>query len=92
VIAVNAEDFDCVVQPGVRREELNLHLRDTGTVFPDRPRRQCHDRRHGVDPRIGHQRRALWHDARSGAEPEIVTPQGNCDPHGAPRAQVGGGL
>src|SRR3546814_10797090 len=34
VIALNAEDFDCVVQPGVRREELNVHLRDQGLFFP----------------------------------------------------------
>ena len=37
VIAVNAEDFDCVVQPGVRREELNVHLRDQGLFFPIDP-------------------------------------------------------
>jgi D-lactate dehydrogenase (cytochrome) len=37
VLAVNAEDFDCVVEPGVRREELNLHLRDTGLFFPIDP-------------------------------------------------------
>ncbi len=37
VIAVNADDFDCVVQPGVRREELNVHLRDQGLFFPIDP-------------------------------------------------------
>ena len=37
VIAVNAEDFDCIVQPGVRREELNVHLRDQGLFFPIDP-------------------------------------------------------
>ncbi len=37
IVAVNAEDFDCTVQAGVRREELNLHLRDTGLFFPIDP-------------------------------------------------------
>src|SRR3546814_6134242 len=34
VIAVNAEDFDCVVQLVVRGEDLNIHLRDQGLFFP----------------------------------------------------------
>ena len=37
IIAVNAEDFDCVVEPGVRREQLNEYLRDTGLFFPIDP-------------------------------------------------------
>jgi D-lactate dehydrogenase (cytochrome) len=37
VVAVNAEDFDCTVEAGVRREELNAHLRDTGLFFPIDP-------------------------------------------------------
>lgn len=37
VLAVNAEDLDCVVQPGVTREALNDYLRDTGLFFPIDP-------------------------------------------------------
>ncbi|MBO0661221.1 FAD-binding protein [Jiella sp. MQZ9-1] len=37
VLAVHAEDLDCVVEPGVTREALNAHLRDTGLFFPIDP-------------------------------------------------------
>lgn len=44
VITVNAEDGDCVVQPGVTREKLNEYLRHTGMYFPIDP---------GADASIG---------------------------------------
>ncbi|MDE2347720.1 MAG: FAD-binding protein [Gammaproteobacteria bacterium] len=37
VLAVHAEDCDCVVQPGVTRESLNDHLKGTGLFFPVDP-------------------------------------------------------
>ena len=37
VIAVNAEDLDCIVEPGVSRRQLADHLRDTGLFFPVDP-------------------------------------------------------
>ncbi len=37
VLAVHPEDLDCVVEPGVTREALNAHLRDTGLFFPIDP-------------------------------------------------------
>ncbi|MBA3446458.1 MAG: FAD-binding protein, partial [Pseudaminobacter sp.] len=37
ILAVNADDLDCTIQPGVMREALNTHLRDTGLFFPIDP-------------------------------------------------------
>jgi len=37
ILAVHAEDLDCVIEPGVTRRELNEYLRDTGLFFPIDP-------------------------------------------------------
>jgi D-lactate dehydrogenase (cytochrome) len=37
VLAVHAEDLDCVIQPGLTRKALNEQLRDQGVFFPIDP-------------------------------------------------------
>ena len=44
LIAVHAEDLDCVVEPGITRKALNSQLRDSGLFFPIDP---------GADASIG---------------------------------------
>ena len=34
IVEVNKEDFDCTVEAGVTRNQLNSYLRDTGLWFP----------------------------------------------------------
>jgi D-lactate dehydrogenase (cytochrome) len=37
VLAVHAEDLDCMIEPGITRKALNEHLRDQGVFFPIDP-------------------------------------------------------
>lgn len=37
VLAVHPEDFDCVIEPGITRTQVNEHLRDQGLFFPVDP-------------------------------------------------------
>jgi D-lactate dehydrogenase (cytochrome) len=44
IVSVNPHSFDCTVEAGVRRHQLNEHLRDSGLFFPIDP---------GADASIG---------------------------------------
>ncbi len=41
IIAVNSEDMDITVEPGVTREQIDSHLRDIGLFFPIDPGAQA---------------------------------------------------
>jgi D-lactate dehydrogenase (cytochrome) len=66
-VLADAEDLDCTVEPGVTRKAAQRASARHRPVLPHRSRRGRLARRHGRDARLGHQCRALRHDARERA-------------------------
>ncbi len=85
VLQVNEADLDVVVQPGVTRKQLRA-------LLPDRSRRRRLAGRHDQHARFGHQRGALWHDARERAGAAGRHRRRPPDAARPPLAQILGGL
>ena len=69
VLAVHAEDLDLRRRAGRHAQAAQRSPPRSGPVLPDRSRRRRDARRHGGDPRLGHQRRPLRHHARQRHQP-----------------------
>ena len=92
VLAVHAEDFDCVVEPGVTRERAQRASARPRPVLSGRSWRRRLARRNGLDARFRNDGRALWHDERQRAGAEGRAPERRTHVHVTAGAEVLGRL
>ena len=88
VLAVHAEDLDCVVAAGHHPQGAQRISARPGPVLPDRSRRRRLARRHGGDALLGHQRGALRHHEGQRAVAQSGDGERRADDHGAAGEEI----
>ena len=88
VLAVHAEDLDCVVEPGVTRKAAQRASARPGPVLPDRSGRRRLARRHGGDALLRHQCGALRHHEGQCAGAQSRDGERRGDDDRAPRQEI----
>ena len=88
ILNISVEDLQATVEGGVTRLQLNQALEEYGLHVFHRSGRGRDARRHGLDARLRHHGRALWHDARERPGAQGRARRWACDQDRLARAQV----
>ena len=88
VVRLSADDLDVTVEAGLTHRQAERSPQEHRPDVPGRSRRRRDARRHDGDARVGHDRRALRHDARERARADGGPGRWARHPHRRPRAQV----